>query len=219
MKIPAHKLETFCIEALTKVGVPKSDARVVVDVLVTTDTWGVFTHGTKNLRGYIRRIQGGGIRKNAQPKIVSEGPAWAIVDADSALGPVGSCFAMREAIRKAKSAGLAYIGVRNSCHFGAAGYYAAMAAKEGLIGIAMANDTPTMTVPGARGAVLGNNPFAFAVPTDDAHPILLDIAMSTVAGGKSSPLPLAENPFPTTGWPMRKVCPRLTRACSPTAGR
>jgi LDH2 family malate/lactate/ureidoglycolate dehydrogenase len=174
----------FCIGALTKVGVSETDARVTADVLVTTDAWGVFTHGTKNLRGYIRRLQGGGIRRNAVPGIVSEGPAWAIVDADAALGMVGSSFAMRAAIRKAKSAGLAYVGVRNSCHFGAAGYYAAMAANEGLIGLAMANDTPTMTVPGARGAVLGNNPFAFAVPTGDGPPILLDIALSTVAGGK-----------------------------------
>lgn len=184
MKVQVQALTGFCLEALTKVGVSEIDARTTADVLVTTDTWGVFTHGTKNLRGYIRRIIGGGIRKDASPKIVSEGPAWAVVDADSALGPVGSCFAMREAIRKAKSAGLAYVGVRNSCHFGAAGYYAVMAAKEGLIGLAMANDTPTMTVPGARSAVLGNNPFAFAVPTGDAHPILLDIALSTVAGGK-----------------------------------
>ncbi len=184
MKIRAHELEAFCIEALTKVGVSTDAARLTAEVLVTTDTWGIFTHGTKNLRGYIRRIRGGGIRKNASPSIVSEGLAWTIVDADSTLGPVGSCFATRDAIRKARTAGLAYAGVRNSCHFGAAGYYAAMAAHEGLIGLAMANDTPTMTVPGARGAVLGNNPFAFAIPTDDSHPILLDIALSTVAGGK-----------------------------------
>jgi LDH2 family malate/lactate/ureidoglycolate dehydrogenase len=184
MKLHAHELETFCTAALIKVGVAAEDARLTADVLVTTDTWGIFTHGTKNLRGYIRRIRGGGIRKDAQPTLIREGPAWAVIDAGSALGPVASCFAMRAAIGKARSAGIAYVGLRNSCHFGAAGYYAAMAAREGLIGLAMANDTPTMTVPGARGAVLGNNPFSFAIPTGEAHPILLDIALSTVAGGK-----------------------------------
>ena len=184
MKVPVSKLVAFCNAALLKAGVEADDARITAETLVLTDTWGVFTHGTKNLRGYIQRIQGGGIRKNAQPKITSEGPAWAVVDADSALGMVGSSFAMRAAIAKARAAGIAYVGVRNSCHFGAAGCYAAMAAEEGMIGLAMANDTPTMTVPGGRGLILGNNPFACAIPTGEKHPILLDIAMSVVAGGK-----------------------------------
>jgi LDH2 family malate/lactate/ureidoglycolate dehydrogenase len=184
VKVAANKLEAFCIGGLLKAGVNPEGARTTADILVLTDTWGIFTHGTKNLRGYIQRIQGGGIRKSGRPKIASEGPAWAIVDADSALGMVGSAFAMRAAIAKARAAGIAYVGVRNSCHFGAAGCYAAMAAEEGMIGLAMANDTPTMTVPGGRGVILGNNPFACAIPTGEKHPILLDIAMSVVAGGK-----------------------------------
>ena len=79
---------------------------------------------------------------------------------------------------------MAYVGVRNSCHFGAAGYYALLAAKAGLFGMAMANDTPSMVVPGARKAVLGTNPFAYAVPAGQQDPIFLDIASSAVAGGK-----------------------------------
>jgi len=184
MEIASNILEAFCISALVKAGVNPESARTTADILVLTDTWGIFTHGTKNLRGYIQRIQGGGIRKDGRPKVASEGPAWAMVDADSALGMVGSTFAMRAAIAKARAAGIAYVGVRNSCHFGAAGCYAAMAAEEGMIGLAMANDTPTMTVPGGRGLILGNNPFACAIPTGERHPILLDIAMSVVAGGK-----------------------------------
>jgi LDH2 family malate/lactate/ureidoglycolate dehydrogenase len=184
VKVACNKLEAFCIGALLKAGVDPEAARTTAKILVLTDTWGIFTHGTKNLRGYIQRIQGGGIRKSAHPKIASEGPAWAVVDADSALGMVGSTFAMRAAIAKARVAGIAYVGVRNSCHFGAAGCYAVMAAEEGMVGLAMANDTPTMTVPGGRGLILGNNPFACAIPTGERHPILLDIAMSVVAGGK-----------------------------------
>jgi LDH2 family malate/lactate/ureidoglycolate dehydrogenase len=184
MKIAVAKLEALCADALRTAGVNEDDARATAEILVLTDTWGVFTHGTKNLRGYIRRIRGGGIRKNAQPKIVREGPAWAIVDADSGLGMIGSKFAMRTAIARARSVGIGYVGVRNSCHFGAAGCYAAMAASENMIGLAMANDTPTMTVPGGRGLILGNNPFACAIPAGEKNPILLDIAMSVVAGGK-----------------------------------
>jgi ureidoglycolate dehydrogenase (NAD+) len=91
---------------------------------------------------------------------------------------------MNTAITKAKTAGIAYVGVRNSCHFGAAGYYALLAAKAGMIGMAMANDIPSMAVPGSRKAVLGTNPFAYAVPAGEEDPIFLDIASSAVAGGK-----------------------------------
>ena len=97
---------------------------------------------------------------------------------------VTSVFAMNKAIEKAKTAGLAYVGVRNSCHFGAAGYYANLAAKADMIGLAMANDYPSMAVLGAKKAVLGTNPFAYAVPAGKYPSIFLDIASSTVAGGK-----------------------------------
>ena len=97
---------------------------------------------------------------------------------------VTSVFAMNKAIEKAKTAGIAYVGVRNSCHFGAAGYYANLAAKADMIGMAMANDYPSMAILGAKKAVLGTNPFAYAVPAGKNDPIFLDIASSTVAGGK-----------------------------------
>ena len=96
---------------------------------------------------------------------------------------IGSTFAMRQAIRKAAVSGIGFAGLCNSCHFGAAGCYASLAADEGMIGIAMCNDTPTVTVPGARGPVLGSNPIAYAVPAGEQL-VLLDIATSTVAGGK-----------------------------------
>ena len=184
MNIPVDQLAAFSRMILLQTGLTEEDARVTTDVLVTTDTWGVFTHGTKSLRGYVRRLRGGGLRPRGRPAIVSEGPAWAMVDADSTVGMVGSTFAMRVAMAKARSAGVGYVGVRNSCHFGAAGYYASLAAAENLIGIAMANDIPSVSVPGSRGAVLGSNPLAFAVPTGGPHPILLDMATSAVAGGK-----------------------------------
>ena len=177
-------LEEFCRAALQRCGVSEADAGVTADVLVTTDTFGVFTHGTKSLRGYVRRLRAGGLRADAVPQVVAEGPSWAIVDGQSAIGMVTSVFAMNAAIRKAKATGMAYVGVRNSCHFGAAGYYVLMAAKAGMIGMAMANDTPSMAVPGSRTGVLGTNPLAYAVPAGQQDPIFLDIASSAVAGGK-----------------------------------
>jgi LDH2 family malate/lactate/ureidoglycolate dehydrogenase len=149
-----------------------------------TDTWGVFTHGVKALRGYVRRLRAGGLNPKAKPHVVSEGPAWAIIDGNSGLGMVTSVFAMQTAIAKAKACGLGYAGVRNSCHFGAAGYYAALAARQDMLGMAMANDTPSVTAPGARGAITGSNPLAYGVPTGSGRPLLLDMATSVVAGGK-----------------------------------
>jgi LDH2 family malate/lactate/ureidoglycolate dehydrogenase len=178
------KLEQFCITALRKSGLNETDARITTDVLITTDTFGVFTHGVKSLRGYIRRLRAGGLKADAVPRIVKEGPAWAIVDGQSAIGMVTSVFAMNTAIAKAKKTGMAYVGVRNSCHFGAAGYYALIAAKADMIGLAMANDTPSMAVPGSKKAVLGTNPFAYAVPSGEENPVFMDIASSAVAGGK-----------------------------------
>jgi len=182
--VSVSELTEFCVAALRKCGVSEADARVTIDVLVTTDTYGVFTHGVKCLKGYITRLRAGGLKADAVPRVEREGPAWAIVDGQCALGMVTSVFAMNTAIQKAKTAGIAYVGVRNSCHFGAAGYYANLAAKADMIGMAMANDYPSMAILGAKKAVLGTNPFAYAVPAGKNDPIFLDIASSTVAGGK-----------------------------------
>ena len=196
MKVRVDDLQKFCMEALTKVGLSETDARLAAEVMVTTDTWGVFTHGTKSLLAYVRRIRAGGIRRAGMPKVVREGPAWAMVDGDSALGMVVGEFAMRTAIAKARQSGISYVGVHNSCHFGAAGIYAARALEHDMIGLAMANDIPTVTAPGARQAVLGSNPIAFAVPAGVERPLLLDIATSTVAGGKVAAAAMRGEPIP-----------------------
>lgn len=182
--IAVGRLQSFCERVLGSLGVTPEDARTTADVLVTTDTWGIFTHGTKLLAGYARRIRGGGLRVDCSPRIAAEGPAWAIVDGQSTLGQVTSSFAMQYAIEKARSCGAAYVGVRNSCHFGAAGYYAWLAARENMIGMAMANDVPSVAAPGSRGAVIGSNPIAYAIPAGEHDPLLLDISIATVAGGK-----------------------------------
>ncbi len=183
-RIGVESLTRFCIEAMMRVGVSAHDAKITADALVTTETWGVHTHGTKLLPGYIRRLKGGGLCVDNPPTVSSEGPAWALVDGGSSLGQVTSVFAMRKAIEKAKSAGIGYAGVFNSCHYGAAGYYSWLAANEGLIGLSMANDWPTVAAPGSRKAVTGSNPLAFAIPGGEADPIMLDISTGAVAGGK-----------------------------------
>ena len=102
----------------------------------------------------------------------------------SALGLVTSVYAMQTAIAKAKQQGIAYVGVRNSCHFGAAGYYSWLAAREGLIGLSMANDIPSVAAPGSRRAITGSNPISYAIPAGRHQPVFLDMSTATVAGGK-----------------------------------
>jgi ureidoglycolate dehydrogenase (NAD+) len=182
--IPVADLQQFCESLLRNCGLSDADARVAADVLVTTDTYGVYTHGTKCLAGYVARLKAGGLKPDAVPSVTREGPGWALVDGHAALAMVTSVFAMNTAIEKARKNGIAYVGVRNSCHFGAAGYYVNLAANAGMIGLAMANDIPSMVTPGARKPVLGTNPFSYAVPAGDESPVFLDIASSAVAIGK-----------------------------------
>lgn len=183
-RVSIEALDGFCRRVLHALGVNEADARVTAEALVATDAWGVHTHGTKLLKGYARRLRGGGLRTDAAPTIAEEGPAWAVVDGNSMLGQVATTFATRLAIEKARSAGVGFVTVRNSCHFGAAGYYAWLAAREGMIGLAMANDVPSVAAPGSKGPVLGSNPIAYAIPGGENDPILLDMSIATVAGGK-----------------------------------
>jgi LDH2 family malate/lactate/ureidoglycolate dehydrogenase len=184
VNVAIDDLMGFALQGLLRCGASERHARITAELLVRTDSWGVYSHGTKLLGGYLQRLAAGGLRTDCEPEVVARGPAWALVDGHSVMGQVTSKLAMEQAIELARAAGIGYVGVRNSCHFGAAGVYVDMAAQAGLIGIAMANDIPSVAAPGARRAVVGTNPLAYAVPTGRAHPILLDISMATVAGGK-----------------------------------
>jgi LDH2 family malate/lactate/ureidoglycolate dehydrogenase len=183
--VTIEELTAFCRDSLLHIGANESDASTVADALVMTDSWGVFTHGTKLLRDYLLRIQAGGISVDQYPMVERQGPAWAIVQANCVMGHVAGRFAMETAIEKARAMGIAYVGVKNTNHFGAAGYYSWLAAQRGLIGISMANDIPSVAAPGSTKAVTGSNPLSYAVPIGEGRdPILLDMAISTVAGGK-----------------------------------
>lgn len=182
--IPIDDLQMIVLVCLLNTRLSECDRLVVAKALVTTDAMGVFTHGTKLLAGYLRKLQGGGYQATAAPRIERQGPAWAVVDGESGLGQVGSDFAIRLAMQKAREVGIAYVGLRNTGHIGAAGYFAAQAAREGFIAMVTGNDIPSVAAPGSRGPVLGSNPIAYGIPVTGGDPILLDIATAAVAGGK-----------------------------------
>jgi ureidoglycolate dehydrogenase (NAD+) len=183
-EILLEELQAFCEKALIKSGVNTENARTITEVLVTTDTFGVLSHGTKNLYQYILKMNAGGLDPKAEPTIEAEGPAWAIINGNNAAGMVSSTRAMKLAVEKAKTTGISYVGVKNSCHFGAAGYYSNLAAKEGMIGISMSNADPNMAIPNSADVVIGNNPFSFAAPLPNGKSVFLDIALSSVAALK-----------------------------------
>ena len=182
--ISIDELYRFSVESLISAGVSEENAKITADTLITTDTFGVLTHGTKNLYQYIEKMRAGGLDAAAEPIVEKDGPAWAIVNGNKAIGMVSAHKAMQLAIDKAKACGIAYVGVRNSCHFGAAGYYANLAAQQGLIGISMSNADPVIAVPNGRTKAIGTNPFSFAVPDGKGKSIFLDIALSNVAALK-----------------------------------
>jgi len=183
-RVAPDDLTQFCIEAMRLTGLNEEDARLTAEVLVTTDTLGTFTHGTRQLRGLLKNFRSGRLHAAAHEAIVAEGPAWAIVDAHYAMQPAVSYRSMQLAMRKAQASGIGYVGVRRSSHYGAAGFYANLAARGNMFGLSMCNVDPCMTVPGSKGRVLGTNPIAYAAPAGEEKPVYLDIATSAVAATK-----------------------------------
>ena len=198
MSISSASLRRFINDALLEAGLPADHAESAADILATADEFGVSTHGVKLLAGYLKRLKAGGTRSQGRPHVIKEGPAWALVDGDAALGAVTGVFSMQVAIAKAGSTGIAYVGVRNGGHFAAVGCYSLMAAHAGLIGISVANDIPSVVAPGSRKAVLGTNPFSYALPASRHPPILLDMATSAAAGGKVYQARMLGKPIPDT---------------------
>ena len=199
MKVKHENLRSFCVDAMVKFGMDKTDAETTAEVMVTTDLMGVNTHGSKQLYLLIENMKQGGLKVNAKPEVINEGPAFAIINGNFAMPMVTATKAMNLAIKKAKETGIAYVGVKGSSHFGAAGFYANMAAKEGLIGLSMSNVDPCMAVPGGVIPHFGTNPIAYAIPTGTDRTVFLDIATSVSAVSKIFAAKTLGKPIPD-GW-------------------
>lgn len=168
-------------------GMSADGASTATDVMVDTDLHGIDSHGLGMLPGYYSMFKRGKLAVDPAYQTVKDMPSLALIDADQGLGHPVSAYAMNMAIDKARGTGVAAVSVRNSNHFGAAGYYARMAAEQGLVGVAMTSTPGTAMVPTfGRKRQLGTNPIAFAAPAKDNPPFLLDMATTTVAIGKVS---------------------------------
>ena len=112
-RVAPAELKKFCIEGMLKCGMPEADAQITAEVLVTTDQWGVHSHGTVSLPQYLKRVCAGGLSADAESEVVAEGPAWAVLDGKNVIGMVSSYRAAKLAISKAKSAGVGFVTIRN----------------------------------------------------------------------------------------------------------
>lgn len=178
-------LEKFMADVFVKLGVPADDAKIVADVLITSDKLGIDSHGIGRFKPiYIDRINAGILNPVTKIDVLKETYTTAILDANDGMGHVVSKKAMEMAIEKARVYGMGMVTVKNSSHYGFAGYYPLMASKEGMIGITGTNARPSIAPTFGVENMLGTNPLTFAIPTDEEFDFLLDCATSTSQRGK-----------------------------------
>ena len=182
--VRAEDLREYSGAVLQAVGVPPADAEVISSALLDAELRGLDTHGAIRLPQYVTLVKQGTINPRPEIKVVNESASHVLVDNGYGLGFLGCVKAMNLCIAKAKRVGIAMAGVCNSSHFGAAGYYARMAAEQELIGFATSNSYPVMAPPGSITRTHGNNPFAFAIPSGERPPMVLDMATSVVSQGR-----------------------------------
>lgn len=175
------------------------EAKLAAKVLLSADLRGIDSHGVARLSGYVRLWEARRINTRPAIKVVHESPGTAVLDADSSLGLISGPAAMELAIQKAQTCGTGWVAVRNSNHFGIAGYHAMQALPHNMIGLAMTNASPLVAPTFANERMLGTNPIAVAVPAGEEPPFVADFATTTAANGKLEILQRKQMSAPA-GW-------------------
>ena len=175
----------FITDAFVGYGVPKEDAKICTDVLLESDKRGIESHGCNRFKPiYIDRIVDGIQNPITNYEIIKETETTAVVDGHDGMGQVIGYKSMKMAIEKAKKYGMGMVVVRNSCHYGIAGYYATMATKEGCIGITGTNARPSVAPTFGVEGMFGTNPLTIGIPTDEEFDFVIDCASSITQNGK-----------------------------------
>ncbi len=198
-RVDIPKYTEFCKKACMFYGFDEDIAQRTAELLVRTDCFGIFTHGTFGLKLYLEKVTAGGMRSDARPVVEKSGPSWAVVDGCNSMPVFNTWFGLKTAMQLAAETGVAYVGVRHSGHMGACGVYSVEAAEQGFIALVMSVSSNCMHIPGAKGRNIGNSPFSYAIPAGAHRPVFMDIAMSTVAGTKITRARMAGQPIPE-GW-------------------
>jgi LDH2 family malate/lactate/ureidoglycolate dehydrogenase len=197
--IPVDVIRSFMMDVFRTLGVPDGDARICTDVLIAADLRGIESHGVGRLKYYYDRIRRGQQRVNTEMEVIKETETTALIDGHHGMGHVIAHRAMQMAIHKAETYGVGGVAVRNGTHFGIAGYYALMAAKQGMIGLVVTNARPAIAPTFSTEPMLGTNPIAFSAPSDLDHPFCFDGSTSIIQRGKVEVLSRAEERMPE-GW-------------------
>lgn len=184
-------------------GCPADQTQLATEVLLSADLRGIDSHGIARLSGYLRLWEAKRINSNPAIKIVHETPSTAVIDGDGGLGLVVAPTAMEVAIQKAKNAGTGWVAVRNSNHFGIAGYHAMKALQHDMIGMAMTNASPLVAPTFSVERLLGTNPIAVAIPANKQPAFVADFATTTAANGKLEILQRKNQDAPL-GWIQKK---------------
>jgi len=203
-------LERFCVDAFKGFGFTQTEAEQITDVLLLADLFGIRSHGTQRLARYHKAIATGSVKVDAKPEIVFETPVSAVIDGHEGMGQLISIYANNLAIEKAKKTGMAFVTVRNSNHYGIAGYYTRMAAEAGLIGVCMTNTEAIMVPTFGREAMLGTNPIAFSMPAQPI-PFTFDAATTVVPRGKLEVYAKRDGVIPD-GWALDETGQPCTEA-------
>lgn len=182
--VNAEELRARVAGIFERLDVPTEDAGIVAHHLVEADLRGVHSHGVIRVPTYVQDIRAGKINPKPNLEVVEDHGGQVVMDGDFGLGQLTAFRANELAIQRGKEHGIAAVALRRSTHCGAMAYYAIRARKQGLIGLAITNAGMNMTPTGGTAKIIGNNPFAMAVPTNREWPMVLDMATSVVAGGK-----------------------------------
>jgi len=199
MTIPYQQLFTFAEQVFLAMGCPPADATLATETLLSADLRGVDSHGVARLSGYVRLWEAGRINPTPRVGVTYETPSTAVVDGDGGLGLVVGPKAMRVAMQKAALVGTGWVSVKNSNHFGIAGYHAMLPLAQDMIGIAMTNASPLVAPTYSLDRLLGTNPIAVAVPAGEQPDFVLDMATTTAANGKLEIAQRKNLPIPE-GW-------------------
>ncbi|MBL7857927.1 MAG: Ldh family oxidoreductase [Cyclobacteriaceae bacterium] len=196
-------LKSFSLQIFKAIGCSDEHATLATDVLLRADLRGIDSHGLARLSGYVRLWEAGRINTTPNIRIVHETPSTAVVDGDSGLGLVVAPKAMEIAIDKARIAGTGWVAVKNSNHFGIAGYHSMMALQHDMIGMAMTNASPLVAPTFSVERLLGTNPICVAIPAQNQPAFVADFATTTAANGKLEILQRKNKEAPL-GWIQKK---------------
>jgi len=194
--VKTKELEDFTISILRNHGLNKNDSVITASVLLSADRRGIESHGVARLKRYVDGIKSGIIKLSSEVKTIVETPVSLVIDGGGGMGQPIAYNAMKKCMEKAKSNMMCFASIRNSNHYGIAGYYTLMALEENMIGISLTNSAPLVVPTYAKDAVIGTNPISIGIPAEKQRPFLLDMATSTIPRGKLEVYSRTEEPIP-----------------------